>query len=64
MAEFYGKLLLQSQLAELLNCSVQTLRRWRRLGQGPPYLKVVGQIRYRQSEVDKWLESCGKGGAK
>jgi hypothetical protein len=31
--------------------------RWRWLGTGPPYFKVVGTVMYRRSDVVDWLES-------
>jgi hypothetical protein len=33
----------------------RTLRQWRYLGQGPPYLKVGHRVRYRTVDLDAWL---------
>lgn len=35
----------------------RTLTQWRYLGEGPPYIKVGGSVRYRRSDVDAWLEA-------
>lgn len=46
------------EVAEYLQKTEKTLRNWRNLGIGPPYLKVEGgAIRYRWPEVEKWLSS-------
>jgi hypothetical protein len=45
-----------SEVAEYLQKTEKTLRNWRNLGIGPPYIKVEGgAIRYRWNEVEKWL---------
>lgn len=44
------------EVAEYLQKTEKTLRNWRSAGIGPPYIKVEGgAIRYRWSEVEKWL---------
>lgn len=46
------------ELAKQLNSvDVTTLERWRRLKEGPPFIKVGRQVRYRQSDIDRWLEA-------
>lgn len=51
------RMLNDKELAEQLNgVDVTTLERWRRLKEGPAYIKVGRQVRYRQSDVDRWLE--------
>jgi predicted DNA-binding transcriptional regulator AlpA len=32
-----------------------TLRQWRYLGTGPQYVKVGRHVRYRRTDLDKWL---------
>lgn len=49
--------LLEGEVAELLNVSVHTLRGWRQKKLGPPYAKVGGLVRYRRAEVEKWLDA-------
>lgn len=48
-------LLKELEVAELLHISVITLRKWRWLGDGPPFLKLGHNVRYRESEVERWL---------
>ena len=52
-----NRLLNEHDLAELLNVSVASVRRWRLLNQGPRYLKIHASVRYRQEDVSAWLES-------
>jgi hypothetical protein len=49
--------LTSAQLAAQLNRSVVTLERWRRLRSGPPFIRMLGRVVYRQADVDAWLES-------
>jgi predicted site-specific integrase-resolvase len=42
-------------LADELRMSVRTLRGWRDRGRGPRVTRVEGAIRYRSSDVDRWL---------
>lgn len=54
------QLLTIDQVAVQLQLSVRTLRDWRVKGKGPP-ARTLGEgvqprIRYRQSDVDAWLE--------
>jgi hypothetical protein len=48
-------LLTSRKLAELLDCSERSLERRREDGDGPPYVKVGGAIRYPLSGLEKWL---------
>lgn len=47
------------QAAELLGVSPEYLELHRRLGDGPPFIKLTdapnGAIRYRKSALEKWL---------
>jgi excisionase family DNA binding protein len=54
------ELLTAQELARLLKVSVHTLRAWRREGVGPPWIKVGRAIRYRRSDVERWLEQQAK----
>ncbi|MGV1005466.1 MAG: helix-turn-helix transcriptional regulator [Candidatus Nanopelagicales bacterium] len=47
------------QLASRLHgLSVETLRKWRKTGKGPPYLKAGGSaVRYRTLDVEAWMLS-------
>lgn len=43
-------------VADLLGISRQTVYMWRTRGAGPRGIKVGGRVRYRRSEVDKWID--------
>lgn len=45
------------EAAARLNRSRVTLERWRRLRQGPPYLRVMGRVLYRASDIANWLDA-------
>jgi hypothetical protein len=36
--------------------SPRTLERWRKDGAGPAYIKVGHLVRYRESDVERWLD--------
>jgi hypothetical protein len=40
-----------------LNVSVRTLRKWRKQGVGPPYVKVARQIHYADQSRAAWLKA-------
>jgi len=56
----------ETELAQALNVSVRTIRRWRSEGTGPPFAKLndapQSPVRYRLSDVDEWLTSRLRGG--
>ena len=52
------KLMNQKELAERWSVAEATLERWRSIGAGPPYLKLVSQVRYRLSDVEAF-EAAG-----
>ena len=45
----------QHELAEMLEISEETLREWRRLKQGPDFVKAGKGIMYRELDVKEWL---------
>ena len=57
----------EQQVAEVLNVSVHTLRKWRSVGRGPRFVKIGGALRrghgqagrvvYRESDVLAFIES-------
>ncbi len=55
-------LLTVAQLAALLQVPPQTLYGWRTRGEGPRGLRVGRHVRYRQRDVDKWLDTRGEAG--
>lgn len=48
-------LLTEPEAAEKLSIHVSTLRRLRRGGEGPTFVRVGQQIRYRQEDIDLWI---------
>lgn len=44
------------QLAELLQVPVQTCRAWRHYGTGPKGVRLGRHVRYRRTDVDRWIE--------
>ena len=48
--------------ARFVDMSVSSLRRWRRLGKGPKFIKLYGSVKYRADDVTAWLSSRPTGG--
>jgi excisionase family DNA binding protein len=48
-------LLTPPEVASYLQVSEKTLANWRYLGRGPAFVKVGRDIRYRESELERWL---------
>lgn len=48
----------ESQAAEITGFTVKTLQQRRWLGKPPTYLKVGRLVRYRISDLEKYLDSC------
>jgi predicted DNA-binding transcriptional regulator AlpA len=42
--------------ADYLGVSRHTLACWRSRGEGPPFVKVGGSVRYRVADLDAWAE--------
>jgi hypothetical protein len=38
-------------------CSVARLQRWRNVGEGPQYLKIVGKVLYRLKDIEAYEEA-------
>jgi predicted DNA-binding transcriptional regulator AlpA len=48
-------------LAELGGVSRNTFYRWRQLGRAPRAIRLPnGQLRFRRSDVQKWIDSLGE----
>lgn len=54
------KLMMEQDVAEMLNVTVSAVRRWRVENRGPEYLKVGSLVRYRPTDVKKWLSSLAR----
>jgi hypothetical protein len=55
----------EKDVARLTGLSIASVRRLRRLGQGPKYLKApryLKSVLYRPEDVITWLESCSTRG--
>ncbi len=50
-------LLSPQQLADYLGVPLATIYRWRYEGTGPRGIKVGKHVRYRQRDVEAWLET-------
>ena len=46
----------ESELARFLGVHIETVRRHRRSGKGPPYLTEYRTIRYRRDDVESWIK--------
>jgi len=64
MADFTSTqaLLTETEVSKQLRVSLAALRKWRVLERGPQFLKIGSLVRYRQGDVDLWLESVPVGG--
>jgi len=49
------KIVVEKGAAEFTGFAVQTLRNWRFLGKGPPYLKIGRSVRYQLDDLDAFL---------
>jgi excisionase family DNA binding protein len=45
------------EAADYVRLGKPTLERFRLTGDGPQYAKLGGAVRYRQADLDAWLES-------
>lgn len=50
-------LLTTTQAAEILAISPKTLLNWRYERQGPPYIRLGGVIRYRETDLLAWVDA-------
>jgi len=57
-AEPRRQLLTEKMLADRWVCSVARLQRWRTVGEGPQYLKIVGKVLYRLKDIEAYEEAC------
>jgi hypothetical protein len=52
------ELLTEKMLADRWVRSVARLQRWRTVGEGPQYLKIVGKVLYRVKDIEAHEEAC------
>lgn len=55
-------LLCEQEVAAIMRLSITTLWRWRRDGTGPKFQRIGRLIRYRQEDVQSWIDSRPGGG--
>lgn len=63
MTTLLSNKLTTSELATELKRSPETIIRWRRIRQGPPFLRVQGRVLYDRVKVEAWLNAQSEGGA-
>lgn len=49
-------LITTDELAVMLDVTPETLREWRRLRQGPDYVKTGKGVMYREGDIQEWLK--------
>ncbi len=57
-AETTRELLTEKMLADRWVCSIARLQRWRTVGEGLQYLKIVGKVLYRVEDIEAYEEAC------
>lgn len=51
-----GDLLDEKEAAAILNCGINTLRNWRNLKKGPPFVKIGERmVRYRRADLAAFI---------
>jgi excisionase family DNA binding protein len=60
MSEQSEALWTTDDVAERLKIPAGTLRRWRREGQGPPFVRLGRHVRYDPAAVRRWLAEQGR----
>lgn len=51
------ELLTEREVAQILGVKPQSLAVWRLRGKNLPFLRVGRLVRYRKSDIEKWLDS-------
>lgn len=51
------QLLTTTEVCELLKISPHTLYQWRLRNEGPVAIKVGRHLRFREADVDRWLDT-------
>ncbi len=56
--QLFGEIYTEPETASYLKLKIYTLRKWRREGGGPPYIRCGGRlIRYIKADIDDWLNN-------
>ena len=56
-----ARLLTTDDLADLIGVEPRTIERWRKAGDGPPFMLFGRTIRYHPARVQQWLASREQG---
>ena len=56
---FKKKLMTPDELADYLSVTLHCVYAWSSRGGGPRVLRVGGRLRYRETDVEAWLDSVG-----
>lgn len=59
----HDRLMRIDEVAAYLQVPVKTLYRWRHHGTGPPAIRVGKHLRYRQRDLEKYLDGLQERGA-
>jgi len=51
------RLLLPEEVAKYLGLKPETLAAWRSKNKGPKFIRVGCRVRYRQENVEEWVEA-------
>lgn len=51
------KILTEAEAAKYLKLKTETLSKLRRKGEGPPYSRIGGSIRYSKKTLEDWFKS-------
>ena len=51
------KLITETQAADRFRMKPSTLRRWRWEGRGPGFIQIGGRVRYRESEIEAFIQA-------
>jgi predicted DNA-binding transcriptional regulator AlpA len=51
-------------LAQTLAVSISTIRRWRRTGDGPSFVRFGKSVRYRIADVEAWVAAKTRDGSR
>jgi len=46
----------EPKAAEMLGMSIAWMQRSRLTGEGPPYVKIKHAVRYRTTDLEKWIQ--------
>jgi predicted DNA-binding transcriptional regulator AlpA len=49
--------LTDEEVSKITRRSKSTLRRWRRTGYGPKFVRLQREVRYKAADVQNWLDS-------